>query len=171
MADCNGDGEISVVDALCALQMAVNKQPEDLVMDVTGDGRVSSLDARQILQMAVGNQGTGGTGATASDIDQFKSMASKCEPAEMTLSVGENNEMEILYRVEGEENGTCVLYEKVVKDEIGMELKGKDMTCNIPIDIMTQSDALSADFDIKNYCNGPLADAIQEIGEMVAGEE
>ena len=55
VADCDGDGKISVVDALCALQMAVNKIPEDLVMDVNSDGMVSSLDAKQILQMAVGN--------------------------------------------------------------------------------------------------------------------
>jgi hypothetical protein len=54
--DCNGDGEITAVDALCALRMAVGKIPEDLVMDVNGDGKVTSLDAREILQTAVGKE-------------------------------------------------------------------------------------------------------------------
>jgi len=51
--DCDGDGKLSAVDALCALQMAVGKKAEDLAMDVTGDGKVTSLDARKILQMAI----------------------------------------------------------------------------------------------------------------------
>jgi hypothetical protein len=52
--DCNGDGKITAADALCALQMAVGKRAEDLVMDVNGDGRVTSLDARKILRIAAG---------------------------------------------------------------------------------------------------------------------
>jgi hypothetical protein len=52
--DCNGDGKITSVDALCALQMAVAKRAEDLVMDINGDGSVTSLDARKILRIAVG---------------------------------------------------------------------------------------------------------------------
>jgi hypothetical protein len=51
--DCTGDGKITAADALCALEMAVGKIPEDLVMDVNGDGKVTSLDAREILQQAV----------------------------------------------------------------------------------------------------------------------
>ncbi|MDD5095012.1 MAG: cohesin domain-containing protein [Dehalococcoidia bacterium] len=51
--DCDGDGKLSAVDALCALQMAVGKKAADPVMDVTGDGKVTSLDAREILQMAI----------------------------------------------------------------------------------------------------------------------
>jgi hypothetical protein len=54
--DCNGDGEITSLDALCALQMAVGKRAEDLVMDVTGDGSVTSLDARKILRIAAGEE-------------------------------------------------------------------------------------------------------------------
>lgn len=52
--DSDGDGEYTALDALCALQMAVEKIPEDLVMDMNGDGSVTSLDARQILRIAVG---------------------------------------------------------------------------------------------------------------------
>ena len=52
--DCNGDGEITVVDALCALQMAVGKREVDLLMDVNGDGKVSSIDARMILRYSLG---------------------------------------------------------------------------------------------------------------------
>jgi hypothetical protein len=47
--DCTGDGKITASDALCALQMAVGKRAEDLVMDVTDDGKVTSLDAMEIL--------------------------------------------------------------------------------------------------------------------------
>ena len=53
IADCNGDGIITVVDALCALQMAVGKRAEDLTMDVSNDGKVSSIDARKILRIAL----------------------------------------------------------------------------------------------------------------------
>ena len=52
--DCNGDGKVTSVDALCALHMAVGKRAEDLIMDVSGDGRVTSLDARKILRVAAG---------------------------------------------------------------------------------------------------------------------
>ena len=51
--DSDGDGELTPVDALCALRMAVGDIPEDLVMDVNEDGKVSSLDAREILKIAV----------------------------------------------------------------------------------------------------------------------
>jgi len=54
MGDCNGDGKITAADALCALQMAVGKRAEDLVMDVSEDGKVSSVDARKILRVAAG---------------------------------------------------------------------------------------------------------------------
>ncbi len=53
LTDCDGDGKVSVVDALCALQMAVGKKAEELSMDINNDGKITSLDARQILQMAV----------------------------------------------------------------------------------------------------------------------
>ena len=52
--DCNGDGKITSLDALCALHMAVGKRAEDLAMDVTGDGNVTQDDARKILRIAVG---------------------------------------------------------------------------------------------------------------------
>jgi hypothetical protein len=52
--DCNGDGKITSVDALCALHMAVGKRAENLVMDVTGDGSVTWDDARKILRIAAG---------------------------------------------------------------------------------------------------------------------
>ncbi|WP_406661451.1 LamG-like jellyroll fold domain-containing protein [Methanolobus sp. ZRKC3] len=49
--DSVGDGgELTALDALYALQMAVGKIPEDLAMDVNEDGSVTSLDARQILR-------------------------------------------------------------------------------------------------------------------------
>ena len=49
--DAVGDGgELTALDALYALQMAVGKIPEDLAMDVNGDGSVTSIDARQILR-------------------------------------------------------------------------------------------------------------------------
>jgi hypothetical protein len=51
--DYNGDGRLTPLDALAALQMAVGKRAEEPVIDVTGDGKVTSLDAREILKMAV----------------------------------------------------------------------------------------------------------------------
>jgi hypothetical protein len=52
--DWDGDGDLTVLDALSALQMAVDKRPEDLALDINNDGRVTSLDARNILKIAVG---------------------------------------------------------------------------------------------------------------------
>lgn len=52
IGDCNGDGQITALDALCALQMSVGKKPENPEMDINKDGKVSSLDARKILRIA-----------------------------------------------------------------------------------------------------------------------
>ena len=52
--DVNGDGILSSVDALMALQMSAGNIAEDLAADVSGDGSVTSLDALMILQASVG---------------------------------------------------------------------------------------------------------------------
>lgn len=57
--DVNGDGNITSVDALMALQMAVGKLPVDYVADVNGpgyngDGRVTAVDALILLKASVG---------------------------------------------------------------------------------------------------------------------
>ncbi|WP_445474536.1 LamG-like jellyroll fold domain-containing protein [Methanococcoides methylutens] len=52
--DAFGDGgELTALDALYALQMAVRMIPEDLAMDMDGDGSVTSNDARLILKSSV----------------------------------------------------------------------------------------------------------------------
>ena len=54
--DVNGDGEVSVADAVIALGIAVGSRPFDAetltAADVSGDGVVTSLDTLMILQMA-----------------------------------------------------------------------------------------------------------------------
>lgn len=52
----DGDGKLSAVDALCALQMAVGKKTANLSLDINSDGKVTSLDARNILKLAVTGQ-------------------------------------------------------------------------------------------------------------------
>ena len=52
--DLNGDGEVTSVDALRALQMAVELIPIDPAADVSCDGKVTSVDALMILQKSVG---------------------------------------------------------------------------------------------------------------------
>jgi len=54
--DWDGNGELTAVDALSALQMAVGKRAVDLSLYMNGDGRVTSLDARTILKIVVGNE-------------------------------------------------------------------------------------------------------------------
>jgi hypothetical protein len=51
--DYNGDGKVSEVDALAALQMSVNMIQVDTRMDMNGDGKVTVQDALLILQSAV----------------------------------------------------------------------------------------------------------------------
>ncbi|NIA09438.1 MAG: hypothetical protein GWP10_06855 [Nitrospiraceae bacterium] len=50
--DLNGDGQITVVDAVIALRMAVSGEHNDDA-DMDGDGRVTSVDALMVLQAAV----------------------------------------------------------------------------------------------------------------------
>ncbi len=50
--DVNGDGEITSVDALMALQMSVGKLEVSLVADMNDDGKVKPDDALKILKLA-----------------------------------------------------------------------------------------------------------------------
>lgn len=64
--DGNGDGLITSEDAYLALQMALGKIPQDLILDMDDDGKVTSNDARILLIMAQESQdaavsGTSGT--------------------------------------------------------------------------------------------------------------
>lgn len=52
--DCDGDGALTEVDALCALQMSVQLIPERLVLDLDTDSQVTSRDSVIILQRAIG---------------------------------------------------------------------------------------------------------------------
>jgi hypothetical protein len=52
--DCDGDGELTVKDALVALQMSVVKLAVDMCCDYNGDGKVDSSDAREILKAIEG---------------------------------------------------------------------------------------------------------------------
>ncbi len=54
--DCNGDGMISSIDALLALEMYVGKIEENLIGDMNNDGKVTSLDAAKILEEATERQ-------------------------------------------------------------------------------------------------------------------
>jgi hypothetical protein len=53
IGDANGDGRITAVDALMALQMAVNRIPVDSICDMNEDGSVTSLDAALIREQAL----------------------------------------------------------------------------------------------------------------------
>jgi hypothetical protein len=52
--DLNGDGQVTMADAVIALWMAASGEQSDDA-DVSGDGVVTSLDALMILQAAVGD--------------------------------------------------------------------------------------------------------------------
>lgn len=52
VGDANGDGKLSVLDALIALKMYVQLLPLDLTADINKDGRVTPEDARLILERA-----------------------------------------------------------------------------------------------------------------------
>ncbi len=54
--DINNDEEITSVDALIALKMAVGKIGEDPIADMDRDGRVTSLDAYKILLLSIGKE-------------------------------------------------------------------------------------------------------------------
>jgi inhibitor of cysteine peptidase len=58
--DCDGDGDIDVLDALIALKMAVGKVEVNLVADMNGDGQVTSLDAAEIMRTALKEATPGG---------------------------------------------------------------------------------------------------------------
>jgi hypothetical protein len=52
--DCDGDGELTAADALCALKMSVGNREEDLKMDMDKNDLVTSGDARILLRLVVG---------------------------------------------------------------------------------------------------------------------
>jgi hypothetical protein len=52
--DCDGDGKLTVKDALAALQMSVEKRAVDMCYDYNDDGKVNSADARDMLKAIVG---------------------------------------------------------------------------------------------------------------------
>ncbi len=52
--DCDGDGVLTEVDALCALQMSVKLIPARAGLDVDADNQVTSRDSVVILQRAIG---------------------------------------------------------------------------------------------------------------------
>ena len=53
MGDVNGDGHITMADAIMALQMAVGiREPDPSTADMNGDGKVTSLDALMISKIA-----------------------------------------------------------------------------------------------------------------------
>lgn len=52
--DCDGDLQLTEVDALCALEMSVQLRPVELIIDMDNSGDVTSRDAVVILQKAVG---------------------------------------------------------------------------------------------------------------------
>jgi hypothetical protein len=53
--DLNGDGTITPVDALIALEMACGNCAPDGDADVSGDGKVTALDALMLMQVAANN--------------------------------------------------------------------------------------------------------------------
>ena len=48
--DCDGNGRLEAIDAVCALRMSVRLRPPDVAMDVDGSPGVTSRDATVILQ-------------------------------------------------------------------------------------------------------------------------
>jgi pimeloyl-ACP methyl ester carboxylesterase len=52
--DCDGDGQVTEADALCALEMSVQLLPPQPLLDVDDSNDVTSRDAAIILQRAIG---------------------------------------------------------------------------------------------------------------------
>ena len=52
--DCDGDGTLTELDALCALEMSTQLRPSKPIMDIDNSGAVDSRDAVVILQKALG---------------------------------------------------------------------------------------------------------------------
>ncbi len=183
--DCNGDGRISALDALCALQMAVGKRTEDLAMDVSGDGKVSSLDAGKILQTAIRPVEVESQLDTMLPVTLGKILQTairpvevsaptpappapvtspnpldECRVAEETITVpNPAGELVFLFQIKGESGGNCRVCEKVVEDRTWYVWEGKEMCCSIPMGALSGGTLLSD--NIKDYCTGSLADAIE----------
>ena len=52
--DCDGDGSLTELDALCALEMSTQLRPANPIMDIDNSGSVDSRDSVVILQKALG---------------------------------------------------------------------------------------------------------------------
>jgi hypothetical protein len=52
--DCDGDGVLTFLDAVCALEMSVKLKPARLILDIDKSGDITSRDAAVIAQRVVG---------------------------------------------------------------------------------------------------------------------
>lgn len=68
--DGNGDGRITSEDAYLALQMALGKIPEDLILDMDNDGKVTTNDARILLTMAQDSENAAGPATSNSAVQE-----------------------------------------------------------------------------------------------------
>jgi hypothetical protein len=94
--DCNKDGEIAAVDALCALEMAVGKIPEDQNLDVNSDAVVSSSDTRVLLQGAVKmSTETNPTLVVTTNEKIMRSIMDSSKPADTFLDAYDNKDITI----------------------------------------------------------------------------
>ncbi|WP_340818996.1 hypothetical protein [Methanolobus sp. WCC4] len=94
--DCNGDGYLSAVDSLCALQMSTGKMAEDSNVDVDDNGAITSLDARIILQSVVGlSSEIDPTVIVYSDEDTIRGIMGSKQPADTFLDAYETGDIVI----------------------------------------------------------------------------
>jgi hypothetical protein len=68
--DCNGDGRLTALDALCALEMSVRLKPEKLNLDMDADRQISSRDAVLILK-SIFTTSSPNPGSTPAQIGDF----------------------------------------------------------------------------------------------------
>ncbi|MCX6005798.1 MAG: hypothetical protein NTZ34_00860 [Chloroflexi bacterium] len=182
--DGNGDGKISMNDALYAFQMAIGRRPVDLNLDMDGNDKVNIFDAIQLLILAVRpgktnlpentNISVGSSNKNTSEktsrpiIPTGDESAKRCQPSEKTYKLGENIDAEILIKILGEKDGNCLVYEKIVKDNTPNNLVGKEMNCKICT--CSTNGIVPIGDNIKEYCTGSLADAIDELYKRAKGK-
>ena len=94
--DCNKDGSLSAVDALCALMMSTGKIEESENVDVDDSGAVTSLDARIILQSVVGlSSEVNPTIVVITDESTIRSIMESKTPADTFLDAYDSGAIEI----------------------------------------------------------------------------
>jgi hypothetical protein len=157
-----------------------------LVVLASGCTQTDNTQATGGTESSGGSQSSGGTSGTAivdcgSDRECFEDNMKTCTKSKVSITFGIEEELLFLMEAENEikglEGNDCVVYGKITKFELSEEIQdlaeqfpdvvGKDMTCRIPLSVLSGHQQPIATMGPEyNYCEGTYLDAIEATADI-----